>query len=166
MLSIAIRSQGHIVLNVALSGVAALLLPGGRTAHSRFGTEFSELILKSKLIIWDEAPMINKFSFEALDRSLKDIVRCSDESMSSLSFGEKTVVLGGDFIQILPVVPTGSREDVVHATINSSHLWEHCKVLRLTKNMRLQNKNTSSESTSDEIVEFSSCILKVGDGNL
>lgn len=31
-----LRSEKHIVLAVASSGVAALLLPGGRTAHSRF----------------------------------------------------------------------------------------------------------------------------------
>ncbi|XP_019190610.1 PREDICTED: uncharacterized protein LOC109185068 [Ipomoea nil] len=35
-LSAAIRSQGNIVLNVASSGIASLLMPGGRTAHSRF----------------------------------------------------------------------------------------------------------------------------------
>jgi hypothetical protein len=33
----AIRSRGEIVLTVASSGIAALLIPGGRTAHSRFG---------------------------------------------------------------------------------------------------------------------------------
>lgn len=31
-----LRSQKKIVLAVASSGVASLLLPGGRTAHSRF----------------------------------------------------------------------------------------------------------------------------------
>ncbi|XP_031126425.1 uncharacterized protein LOC116028721 [Ipomoea triloba] len=31
-----IRSKGDIVINVASSGIASLLLPGGRTAHSRF----------------------------------------------------------------------------------------------------------------------------------
>lgn len=31
-----VRSQGKIALAVASSGLAALLLPGGRTAHSRF----------------------------------------------------------------------------------------------------------------------------------
>nr|GFC20957.1 hypothetical protein [Tanacetum cinerariifolium] len=35
-MSAALRSQGHIVLNVASSGIAALLLEGERTAHSRF----------------------------------------------------------------------------------------------------------------------------------
>ncbi|XP_019166684.1 PREDICTED: uncharacterized protein LOC109162437 [Ipomoea nil] len=34
-ISAAIRSKGEIVLNVASSGIASLLLPGGRTAHSR-----------------------------------------------------------------------------------------------------------------------------------
>jgi hypothetical protein len=31
-----IRSEGLLVLVVASSGVASLLLPGGRTTHSRF----------------------------------------------------------------------------------------------------------------------------------
>ncbi|XP_021979413.1 uncharacterized protein LOC110875525 [Helianthus annuus] len=35
-LSSAIRSKGQIVLNVASSGIASLLLSGGRTTHSRF----------------------------------------------------------------------------------------------------------------------------------
>nr|VDD24785.1 unnamed protein product [Brassica oleracea] len=39
ILSAAIRSKGDVVLNVASSGIASLLLPGGRTAHSRFGEE-------------------------------------------------------------------------------------------------------------------------------
>ena len=32
----AIRSKGEIVITVASSGIATLLIPGGRTAHSRF----------------------------------------------------------------------------------------------------------------------------------
>ncbi|KAF7807163.1 uncharacterized protein G2W53_039324 [Senna tora] len=35
-LSTALRSKGEIALIVASSGIASLLLPGGRTAHSRF----------------------------------------------------------------------------------------------------------------------------------
>ncbi|KAL4586130.1 hypothetical protein LXL04_010761 [Taraxacum kok-saghyz] len=35
-LSTSIRSQGEIVLNIASSGIASLLLSGGRTAHSWF----------------------------------------------------------------------------------------------------------------------------------
>lgn len=165
-------------MTVASSGIASLLLPGGRTAHSKFkipiptlesstcgidkGSDRAELLKLTKLIIWDEAPMAHKFCFEALDRTLKDIMTGS--SSSSKNFGGKVVVFGGDFRQILPVIPRGSRSDIIHATINSSYIWDHCQVLRLTKNMRLQqNIQTSNDS---ELEQFSKWILNVGDGKL
>ncbi|XP_061345413.1 uncharacterized protein LOC133291177 [Gastrolobium bilobum] len=175
-----IRSKAGIVLNVASSGIASLLLPGGRTAHSRFRipiqinedstcnirpkSTIAELLSKTKLIIWDEAPMVHRFCFEALYRTLRDVLRISDTSCVDMPFGGKVVVLGGDFRQILPVIPYGSRQDIVHATINSSHLWSHCHLLTLTKNMRLNSG--SSAHNLEEIKEFSEWILKVGDGNL
>ncbi|XP_071731636.1 uncharacterized protein [Rutidosis leptorrhynchoides] len=38
-----IRSRGDIVINVASNGIAALLLTGGRTAHSRFAIPINVL---------------------------------------------------------------------------------------------------------------------------
>ncbi|XP_061373673.1 uncharacterized protein LOC133316000, partial [Gastrolobium bilobum] len=179
-LSASIRSKVGIVLNVASSGIASLLLPGGRTAHSRFRipiqinedstcnirpkSTIAELLSKTKLIIWEEAPMVHRFCFEALDRTLRDVLRISDSSCVDMPFGGKVVILGGDFQQILPVIPHGSRQDIVHATINSSHLWSHCHLLTLTKNMRLNSG--SSAHNLEEIKEFSEWLLKVGDGNL
>ncbi|GKA35144.1 ATP-dependent DNA helicase PIF1-like protein, partial [Tanacetum coccineum] len=62
---------------------------GGRTAHSRFtirinvvedsmchigaDSDLADLIRKAKLIIWDEAPMVNRHCYEAFDRTLRDI---------------------------------------------------------------------------------------------
>ncbi|XP_031091157.1 uncharacterized protein LOC115996159 [Ipomoea triloba] len=142
-LSSTLRSKRQIVLNVASSGIASLLLPGGRTAHSRFaipiainedstcnikqGSHLAELLIKTSLIIWDEAPMMHKHCFEALDRTMRDLLRFVDQNSSTKTFGGKTVVLGGDFRQILPVVPKGTRQDIVSATINSSYLWNICK---------------------------------------
>ncbi|XP_058742334.1 uncharacterized protein LOC131614800 [Vicia villosa] len=173
-----IRSRKQICLTVASSGIASLLLPGGRTAHSMFkipiptleesicdipkNTERAELLRSAKLIIWDEAPMANKYCFEALDKTLKDLM--SDTKPSKSIFGGKVVVFGGDFRQILPVIPRGSRSDIIHASINSSYIWDHCKVLRLTKNMRLLQSTTPSSST--ELEEFSNWTLDVGDGKL
>nr|VDD53631.1 unnamed protein product [Brassica oleracea] len=113
-----LRSRKQIVLPVASSGIAALLLPNGRTAHSRFnipfkldkdklynikpGTMLAELIEKTDLIIWDEAPMTHKHAFEALDKTLKDIMSMKNPPTNNQSFGGKTVMLGGDFRQILP----------------------------------------------------------------
>ncbi|XP_021990657.1 uncharacterized protein LOC110887059 [Helianthus annuus] len=119
--------KGDIVLNVASSGIASLLLPGGRTAPSRFhiplnltetsmcfikpDDDVADLLKKTKLIIWDEAPMNHKHAFEALDRTMKDIFKCE------MTFGGKVMVFGGDFRQILPVVPNGSRRYIVDISL-------------------------------------------------
>ncbi|XP_074297193.1 uncharacterized protein LOC141627891 [Silene latifolia] len=172
------RSKGEIVLPVASSGIAATLIPGGRKAtrdlafnqsHRKLhlpcikpGSDLAEFFDRAKLIIWDEAPMTHKHGFEAVDRSLKDVMRVVDPRNATLPFGGKVVVFGGDFRQTLPVVSKGSRADVVHASLCSSYLWSSCKVLTLTKNMRLQ---AGSEDTNvDEIQKFSEWILKIGDG--
>nr|GFC79619.1 DNA helicase [Tanacetum cinerariifolium] len=52
-------------------------------------TQLGKLLADTDLIIWDEAPMINRHCFEALDMSLRDIA----DRPSSL-FGEKSVLLG------------------------------------------------------------------------
>ncbi|XP_072081069.1 uncharacterized protein [Arachis hypogaea] len=181
-ISCSIRSKGGIVLNVASSGIVALLLPNGRAAHSKFkiplainedslcsikqGSPLARLISKAKLIIWDKTPMISKYCYEALDKCLRDILRCSDSYNTHLPFGGKVVVLGGDFRQILPVIPRGSRQDIIQSSINSSYLWHNCKVLKLTKNMRLSLDGESivyipsdiliknSEATLDDLIDF------------
>jgi len=60
----------------------------------------------------------------------------------------KVVVFGGDFRHILPIIPRGTRSDIVHATINSSYLWDHCQVLTLTKNMRLLQLGLQKSTTT------------------
>ena len=76
-----IRERSEIALAVALSGITALLLSNGRTAHSRLKIpiqldEASKCHIKKNsdtaqlIIICDEAPMTHKHAFEALNRSL------------------------------------------------------------------------------------------------
>ncbi|XP_077252555.1 uncharacterized protein LOC143891952 [Tasmannia lanceolata] len=116
-----LRSDGMLVLSVESSGIASLLLPGGRTARSRFkiplklddtstcfikpNTKLSELMEEVDLIIWDEAPMAHRHGLEAVDRTFKDLLRNSSPGAAQKVFGGKTFVLGGDFRQVLPVVP-------------------------------------------------------------
>ncbi|XP_074293320.1 uncharacterized protein LOC141620311 [Silene latifolia] len=181
-----IRSKGEIVIAVASSGIAAILLPGERTAHARLsipinvdenstchgirpGTDLAELLKRAKLIIWDEAPMVNRYCFEALDRSLRDIMRTSPEGDPEKPFGGKVVVFGGDFRQILPVIPKAGKillallsVLLLYGDIARSYLIIKFMVLKLTKNMRLQVG--SAESDVDEIRQFSEWILEVGDG--
>uniref|UniRef100_A0A0D2ZY30 ATP-dependent DNA helicase n=1 Tax=Brassica oleracea var. oleracea TaxID=109376 RepID=A0A0D2ZY30_BRAOL len=105
--------------------------------------------------------MMSKFCFEALDRSLSDIM--GNNSVNP--FGGKVIVFGGDFRQVLPVINGAGRAEIVLAALNSSYLWEHCKVLKLTKNMRLLSDCLSVEEAKD-LKEFSEWILKIGDGKV
>ncbi|KAL5141792.1 hypothetical protein HKD37_09G025074 [Glycine soja] len=145
-LASSLRAKNQIVIMVASSGKASLLFPGGRTTHSKFK-------------IPDEAPMAHKFFFQALDQSLTDIIK--EKKNPNQIFGGKVIVFGGDFRQILPVIPRGSCSDIINATINSSYLWPSCEVLTLTKNMRLQGNAQSIDD--QETTKFAKWILDIGD---
>ena len=176
-----LRGKNKIVLTVASSGVAALLLPGGRTAHSRFkipceveddmicdvsrGTMLSELIELTSLVIWDEALMANRKCFEALDRTFCDIEKVKNPEIANIPFGGKVVVLGGDLRQILPVVEDGSKQDVIAATIIASRLWSHVEVLSLKQNMRLLC-SPEDPIQQQQVAAFNKWILDIGENKI
>ncbi|XP_054285654.1 uncharacterized protein LOC129002107 [Macrosteles quadrilineatus] len=165
-----VRSNSKIALAVASSGIAATLLPGGRTAHSMFkipinvehmdipicsiskSAPMARVLQAASLIVWDECTMSNKLTIEALDRTLKDM-RNSNKIM-----GGVTVLFSGDFRQTLPVVVRGTRADEINASMKRSTLWPIMNKLALTKNMRANIGN--------EVEEFSNVLLKLGDGKL
>ncbi|XP_027167892.1 uncharacterized protein LOC113767888 [Coffea eugenioides] len=158
-----LRSQGYIAIAVASSGVAASILPGGRTAHSRFKipldmsevrpcqiskqSSTAKLIVQSKLILWDEASMVRRETIEAFDMLLKDIMECSDP------FGGKVVIFGGDFRQTLPVIQNATRDVLVQASFVNSPLWSTLQKITLTENMR---------AVMDP--PFSEFLLQIGEG--
>jgi hypothetical protein len=173
-----VRSQSKLALPVATSGIAAILLPGGRTAHSRFkipmnadddttssmrlGGPHAHLIATASVIIWDEAVMCHKNVFQVVDRLLRDIMGAVDIDLEDVPFGGKVVIFGGDFRQILPVVPRGTPAEIIAACIRSTSFWPHVEVLPLKRNMRVQPP-TSSE-TPQWVSGFAQFIINIGDG--
>ncbi|XP_071726987.1 uncharacterized protein [Rutidosis leptorrhynchoides] len=176
-----LRSEKMIVLAVASSGIASLLLPRGRTAHSRFviplelmenstcgikqNTHLAALMQEARLIIWDEAPMTKQFAFEALDKTLRDILGTKDNRNRGKLFGGMPILLGGDFRQILPVIPKGKRQEVVQACINSSDLWNHCQLHTLTRIIRV-NEYTVDGHVDTRNKLFNKWVLDIGDGHV
>ncbi|XP_027183825.1 ATP-dependent DNA helicase PIF1-like [Coffea eugenioides] len=158
-----VRSKGDIALTTATSGAAASILPGGRTAHSRFKiplqqeinstcniskqSAISKLVQLARLIIWDEAAMAKKYAIESFDRLLKDLLN------SDSIFGEKVIVFCGDFRQTLPMVKKGQREDYISASLVNSYLWPHLEKIQLIENMRARSNPS-----------FSDFLLKIGNG--
>jgi ATP-dependent DNA helicase PIF1 len=107
-----LRAQRRIVLTVASSEVASLLLPNGHTTHSCFkipcdlddvpicnikrGTMLAKLIESTSLVIWDEALMTHRTAFEALDTTFRDLLAPFSTEDENKPFGGKVVVLGGN----------------------------------------------------------------------
>ncbi|ONM00916.1 hypothetical protein ZEAMMB73_Zm00001d030376 [Zea mays] len=164
VLLVTLRNQSKIAVATATSGVAASIMPGGRTAHSRFKIPLTiddgavcsftkqsgtaELLRKASLIIWDEASMTKRQAVEALDNSMRDIM-----GRLALPFGGKTIVFSGDFRHVLPVVRKGSRAQIVASSLRMSYLWESMSHLKLVSNMRAKNDPW-----------FAEFLLRVGDG--
>ncbi|CAL1359594.1 unnamed protein product [Linum trigynum] len=176
-----LRSMKKIVLAVASSGIAATLLPDGITAHSRFkipldidrnstcmikkGTHLAQLIKEVSLIVWDEAPMTHRFSFEAVDRTFCDIMDSPLSGEGYKPFGGKCILLGGDFRQTLPVVVEDGREESIDSSLTRSYLWKYFKVLPLRVNMRI-NTNPNNLLTVYDRRDFASWVLAIGDGRI
>ena len=96
--------------------------------------------------------MLNRNAFEAVDRCLRDIRR------HDRLFGGVTVVFGGDYQQILPVMPRVTQPDIVAASLFSSHIWRQLTVLKLIKNMRVQD--------DPEERQFAQWLMDIGHGRL
>ncbi|KAJ7559304.1 hypothetical protein O6H91_04G078700 [Diphasiastrum complanatum] len=150
-----VHAQGWIALALASCGIAALLMKGGRTAHSRFKippTELNEsstcniskqsalgaLLMACRLIIWDEAPMAPKYAIECVDRSLRDILS-----------------IEAPFRRVPVVFGVGRR-------LKCSRLWKHMEVHKLTKNMRVMGVEGGDK---DEQLRFAKFLPSVGDGH-
>lgn len=83
-----LKSIGKNVANVAWTGIASIILPGGITSHKLFSlpinstdNHISELEKRDKerlyameVIIWDEASMIPGMALETVDRTLRDLM--------------------------------------------------------------------------------------------
>ena len=138
---------GCVALATATTGKAARHLLKGRTFHSRFKaplilsdncklripvqTELAKLIKMAKIILVDEVTMMDNRLLQALNDSLCDIMA------TDLPFGDKVLVISGDFRQTLPIVKGASRAGIVSRCINQHPLWQHFEVMELSVNMRV-----------------------------
>ncbi|XP_034934873.1 uncharacterized protein [Chelonus insularis] len=162
-----LRSQHKKVSTMAYTGIAATLLPNGRTVHKTFGlpvpmfsdsssnikiqSKEGKYLLETDVFIWDEAPMAPRYALEIMDRTLRDITNKKD-----VAFGGKIVVLGGDFRQLLPVKTHSTRSETVNLSIKFSSLWKNFQLFSLSQNMRVL----------PEEVEFAEFLLNLGNGTL
>ena len=103
------KPGGAVALAMATTGLAANLLPLGRTFHSRMKvgldptedgcfaistqSALARLICMAKLLIVDEATLLDRRNLEKLERTLRDLTGSTEP------WGGKIIILCGDFRQ-------------------------------------------------------------------
>jgi hypothetical protein len=110
-----------------------------------------ELLRSTAVYIIDEVSMLPLHALHSIDTCLRDVTNNKDTR-----FGGKVMLFGGDFRQVLPVIPRGSRTKTVENCIKKSPMWPSFHKTYLTKNMRANPEET----------DFSKWLLTVGNGTL
>ena len=89
------------------------------------------------------------YALDRMDRTMKDIVN------NNLLFVGKIVILGADYLQLLPVLPRANRSELIDLSIRYI-LWNSFTKFELCRNMRIIDKD----------IAFSRFVLDIANGDL
>ncbi|CAK0810491.1 unnamed protein product, partial [Prorocentrum cordatum] len=129
-----VRSFNKGCVNVASTGIAALNLPDGATAHSTFKIPIEDAehltcrlghssadaltIAAAAVIQWDEWPSCKRAAWDAVLDYLAALQRAHPDV-----YVPKVIITYGDFRQIPPVLKRASRQDIRAASVTTSPSW-------------------------------------------
>jgi hypothetical protein len=116
----------------------------------------AELLRRAVLLLWDEVSMVPLAALDCVDRLLRDLTG------DPRPFGGKVLVLGGDFRQLLPVVPGANEPELIANTILHHYSVQEGYMCRfsLTSNMRLRH------GSGGEDISHRDWLLQLGSGRL
>ena len=77
----------------------------------------------------DEAPMMHRNTFEAMDKSFRDTMEQIGSNLQKVPFGGKIMVFGGDFRQVAPAIQRASRAVIGAASLRLSQSIFKCHSL-------------------------------------
>lgn len=108
-----VRAMNMHVVVMASTGVAATLLPDGKTVHKTFvvdvptysdsvcnvkeGTKQANELTRAAVFLWDEISMSQRYVLEAIDLKLQELCNAP-----GVPFGGAVFIVGGDWRQALP----------------------------------------------------------------
>jgi hypothetical protein len=161
-----ISGKADTIVSTATTGIASTLLLGANTYHSTFklfppinsesvcnikpNSEAANYIINAKLILIDEITMATNHALNAINRCCKDLLN------NDMPYGGKTILIGGDFRQCLPVIRKGNKTKILSSVVKNIPEWSLFQKLRLKQNMRTIND-------TDNYAEW---LLKLGNGSI
>ena len=168
------RSKKIIVFVVISFDITIILLNDDSTAHIRFKKilnfnvyNFCDIfkkfdrvnfIQKIKLIFWNESFMQRKYDMLIVNRIISNMCSFIDVH-EQIFFDDKIVCFCDDFKQILFVCSNMNRNDIVRSCIQIISFWKNIYILRLTINMRFQNR-TLNKKNRFAVVNFAREIIE------
>ena len=123
-------------------------------------TKLASDLLKTDVLVIDEATQLHKNFLDDLNEKLKDLKE------NNLPFGGISVILSGDFKQTLPIVIRSHQLAQIRVCIKKSRLWNLFKnnQFSFTTNMRLQQVTNIEDH--QELDEFQRFLADMGKGNI
>ncbi|XP_058810633.1 uncharacterized protein LOC131675610 [Phymastichus coffea] len=151
---------------MAYTGIAATLLPQGKTVHKTFGlpvpmfqdsssniraqSKEAQQLRETTVFIWDEISMAPRYALEIVNKTLQNFMN------NNLPFGGKVIIVGGDLRQLFPIKVHGTRNEILSLYVKYSTVWKNFTKFSLSTNMRILPNE----------VEFSKFLLDLGNGTL
>jgi hypothetical protein len=143
-----LRDRGYSAMCVAASGLAANLLPQGKTAHAAFkipincddlsfcswSNDLRNRLYNVDVVFWDEISMVSSYVAGTVDRSFRQLMGVDTP------FGGKVMVFLGDFRQLPPVIRGGKGEKL---SLMSCAWFQNARKSIFTKNYRSRNPQYS-----------------------
>ncbi|XP_058810119.1 ATP-dependent DNA helicase pif1-like [Phymastichus coffea] len=161
-----LNSENIKICAMAFTGIAATLLPHGKTVHKTFGlpvpmfqdsssnikaqSKEAQLLRETKVFIWDEISMAPRYALEIVNKTLQNFMNYN------LPFGGKVIIVGGDLRQFLPIKVHGTRSEILSLCVKYSPVWNYFTKFSLTTNMRVLPNE----------IEFSKFLFNLGNGTL
>ena len=100
------------------------------TCSIKLNIKEAQILLKTKLIIWDKASMTHSHAFVAVRRLICSITKCQEP------FGVKVILLSGDFREVLLVILRGRMSLTVASCLKKHPFWSNFTKLTLSVSMR------------------------------
>lgn len=127
-------------------------------------SQLAALIRRARLIVWDEAPMMHRYQLEALDLTLRDVMKTVDPNLEKKPFGlwRQGRRARGRLSADAACAEEASRAQILDAALTRADCWGKFTIFRLSENMRVAN----AIGDRSELEAFAAWLLRLGEGAL
>ena len=123
-------------------------------------TKLASDLLKTDVLVIDEATQLHKNFLDDLNEKLKDLKE------NNLPFGGISVILSGDFKQTLPIVIRSHQLAQIRVCIKKLRLWNLFKNNQFSFTTKMRLQQVTNIEDHQELDEFQRFLSDMGNRNI